>query len=158
VTKDVGVRLYESQKEQEYPFESENLGGVSLPSSNPPPGFEIWKKGLIKLFPRELEKLRATMVEKRKAANADNAKAQWALKIAAIEELLLGPPVQDEPKPKPVRQAPPVQISEEQREKELLGMIKVKMEQSPEFLTKQNFALLVKHQVKIPDAIRERFS
>ena len=79
------------------------VGGSSHPEGGTPPrsatgkairsepdGFERWKAGLGKLYPRELEKLSADLHKKRRLATTDDAKAEIAKRLAAIDEALYG--------------------------------------------------------------------
>lgn len=102
--------------------------------------------------------MREKMEQGRKAANSPQAKAEWKRKIAAIDEILYGPPVAEDAnflKPAPKRSA--AGMSPEEWKASHLALLKSKLAYMPERITKENLETLIENGVAVPASVKARF-
>jgi len=59
------------------------------------------------MFPSKLRRLQAELQNRLRGARSEEARREWQRRLKVVEERLLGGTVEDAPKPKPVRAAPP---------------------------------------------------
>jgi hypothetical protein len=66
----------------------------------PPQSFAVWKKGLGRMFDRELRQLAKDLEGKLEGAQTDAARAEWRKRLKAVREQITGGPVPDQPEQK----------------------------------------------------------
>lgn len=101
--------------------ETQEQGKGVLKGGGEPPApeeqFQTWLKSLEGQFPSRLRKLRETLLAKFRGAQSDEARREWKRRIEAVDEKLLGPKVQDTPKPKASDKAKAEEASFEETKK-----------------------------------------